>query len=379
MKEDNTCRQNSAGEEIFVQVRNLTKRFQDTIAVNDSSFEVRKGEFLTMLGPSGCGKTTTLRCIAGFENPEEGEIFIGSRCVTNAKKKFFLPPEHRNYGMVFQSYAIWPHMTVAENVGYGLKMRGIPRSEIEKKIREVLRLVGMEGSEKRNATMLSGGQQQRVAVARALAYNPGILLFDEPLSNLDAKLREKMRLELKQLQSELNITTIYVTHDQVEAMVMSDRIIIMKEGRIQQVGTPADIYSSPLNRFVADFIGVTNLLEGKITEVFPGGQYCRVEINGQGQSFILQCQMPKGGTMGDVTVSLRPEDLKISEKSEKLEKGNCIKGKLLQKLFLGNMFDCRVLVGNKEMRVDATKTFAGEEGQDIYLTIEPERCLCLPE
>lgn len=363
--------------EIFVQVRNLTKRFGATVAVDRVGFDVFKGEFLTILGPSGCGKTTTLRCVAGFETPEEGEIIIGSQCVTNAGKNMFLSPESRDYGMVFQSYAIWPHMSVEQNVAYGLKMRKLKNAEIKKRVQEVLKLVGLEGLQHKNATMLSGGQQQRVAVARALAYNPKILLFDEPLSNLDAKLRERMRIELKHLQSDLDITTIYVTHDQVEAMVMSDRIIVMKDGKIQQIGTPDSIYHYPQTQFVADFIGTTNLVKGTIKETSSGGDFDMVEVEEGEHSFIFRCKIPEGISKREVTLSLRPEDLKISETVEEPEKLNFLKGRLVQKIFMGNIYDCRVMVGEKEIRINTEKTLRCQVGQEIYLTIDPKRCLCI--
>lgn len=363
--------------DIFVEVKNLKKSFGKQVAVNEISFDVLKGEFLTILGPSGCGKTTTLRCIAGFEFPEGGEITIGSQCVTNAKDKIYFPPEKRDYGMVFQSYAIWPHMTVGQNVAYGLKMRKVPRQEIEEKVQKVLDLVGLKELRDKNATMLSGGQQQRVAVARALSYDPKILLFDEPLSNLDAKLRERMRIELKQLQSELSITTIYVTHDQVEAMVMSDRVVVMHEGKIQQIGPPKEIYLNPKTQFVADFIGTTNLLNAVVKEKSLNEEYDLVEVNEGGTLSTFRCKVPEGPDKKKVVLSLRPEDLKIYDAIGDKSSSNFLKGKLTQKIFMGNIFDCRVMVGNREIRVHAERTLGSQVGQEVYVAIAPEECLCL--
>ncbi len=365
--------------EIFVRVKDLTKRFGKTLAVDCVSFNVYKGEFLTLLGPSGCGKTTTLRCIAGFEFPEEGSIMIGGHIVTEAQKNLYFPPERRNYGMVFQSYAIWPHMTVAQNVAYGLKMRKAEGTEIKEKVQRVLDLVGLGDLGSKNATMLSGGQQQRVAVARALAYDPEILLFDEPLSNLDAKLRERMRIELKHLQSELDITTIYVTHDQVEAMVMSDRVIVMKDGRIQQIGPPKSIYDSPQTQFVADFIGTTNFVKGVIKEKLPDADFAKVELKSGKHTFILKCRIPESIHEGEVTLSLRPEDLRITDEVNGPEERNYLTGKLVQKIFTGNMYDCRVMVGDTEIRVNADRGLSKPEGEEIGLCIDPERCLCVIE
>ncbi|WP_089721875.1 ABC transporter ATP-binding protein, partial [Candidatus Entotheonella palauensis] len=238
-----------------VQVRGLKKHFGPEVAVAGIDFEVPEGHFVTLLGPSGCGKTTTLRCLAGLERPDAGEIDIGEQCVAAPSRNIWVPPEKRNMGMVFQSYAVWPHLTVFDNIAYGLRVRGMGRSEIAKRTQETLDLVGLSGFADRYATQLSGGQQQRVSLARALAYNPRVILFDEPLSNLDAKLREHMRLELTRLQQRLGITAVYVTHDQSEALVMSDTIIVMNHGHILQQGAPEAIYAEPASRFVADFVG----------------------------------------------------------------------------------------------------------------------------
>src|SRR5215813_7571540 len=241
----------------------LTKRYgEDVAAVRDLTLEIRHGELLSLLGPSGCGKTTTLRLIAGFLAPDVGEIWLGDRRLSAAGET--VPPERRGMSMLFQSYAVWPHKTVAENVTYGLKFRAVPRAEWSRRLRDALALVRLEGLADRYPAALSGGQQQRVALARALVVEPAILLLDEPLSNLDAHLREEMRFEIRRLHEAAHITTVYVTHDQAEAMVTSDRIAVMNVGRVEQVGTPAEVYERPATAFVAGFIGRTNLLRGRI-------------------------------------------------------------------------------------------------------------------
>ena len=249
-----------------VTVAELVKRYDGgaAAAVDGISFSVAHGELVTLLGPSGCGKTTTLRLIAGLEVPDGGKILFDDQIVSAAEQGQFVPPEARGAGMVFQSYAIWPHMTVYGNVAYPLRMRRANIADVRSKVLETLSLVGLLGLQDRLATQLSGGQQQRTAIARAIVATPGLLLFDEPLSNLDAMLRAQMRVELRQLQRKLNITTIYVTHDQIEAMVLSDRVIVMYGGQIQQIGPPREVYLQPRNRFVAEFIGFSNFIKGTI-------------------------------------------------------------------------------------------------------------------
>ena len=253
-----------------VRLEGVSKIYQDPKtkkefkAVDSVNLTIEPGEFVTLLGPSGCGKTTTLRMIAGFESPDEGEIYLGDEAI-NA-----LTPNKRDTAMVFQSYALFPHMTIFDNVAYGLKLRKIPKGEIKQKVFDMLDLVGLEGMENRYTNQLSGGQQQRVALARALVVEPGVLLFDEPLSNLDAKLRVQMRTEIRRIQQALGITAIYVTHDQSEAMAISDNIILMKKGVIAQMGSPTEIYYHPNSEFVADFIGECNFLKGPITQVGNG-------------------------------------------------------------------------------------------------------------
>ena len=247
-----------------VRIEHVFKRFGAVTAVNDFDLVVKDGEFVSILGPSGCGKTTTLRMIAGFERATEGEIYIGDHCVSSSVKGSFAPPEKRDIGMVFQSYAVWPHMTVAENVGYPLKIQKVDKKEREERVQKMLELFHLGEYSKRYPHQLSGGQQQRVALARALVAQPGLLLLDEPLSNLDAKLRESMRFEILAIQKELGITVVYVTHDQGEAMAMSDRVVVMSAGVVQQIGAPHEIYTKPANKMVADFIGLVNFIDGEV-------------------------------------------------------------------------------------------------------------------
>ena len=251
----------------LLQLKQVTKRFNDQVVVHHVDLTLRRGEFFTLLGPSGCGKTTTLRMVAGLERPDGGEIVLRGRPVASAASGHFDPPEKRNLGMVFQSYAIWPHMTVFENVAYPLELRRQPRATIRARVAEVLDLVGLAGLEQRPATQLSGGQQQRLALCRALVYEPDLILLDEPFSNLDAKLREQMRVELKLLQQRLNVTVLFVTHDQLEALSLSDTIAVMNLGRLEQVGTPRALYDGPGSPFVRDFIGQNVLLDGHVREV----------------------------------------------------------------------------------------------------------------
>ena len=271
----------------FIEIKNLFKRFKNTVAVNHVQLEVIKGEMLTLLGPSGCGKTTTLRCIAGLERPEEGDIIIDGKPMLS---EGFVQPSKRGIGMVFQNYAVWPHMKVFNNIIYGLKIQKISKKIIQERAQKVLELVGLKGLEGRYPSQLSGGQQQRVALARALVGNPKVLLLDEPLSNLDAKLREKMRFEIKSLVRRMGITSVYVTHDQAEAMVISDRIAVMDSGSIVQIGTAEEIYQKPANKFVADFIGTMNFIPGEISKVLDDKTlvYVRTEFSDK-----MTCTMPK--------------------------------------------------------------------------------------
>ena len=362
----------------FVEVKNLVKTFPGGVqAVNDVSFTVKEGKFLTLLGPSGCGKTTTLRCIAGLEKPEKGEIIVGGEVYYSIEKRTFIPPDKRNIGMVFQSYAVWPHMTVFNNIAYGLRMKNAGKEEISKKVEWAIELVGLQGLADRQVTKLSGGQQQRVAVARALAYNPKVLLFDEPLSNLDAKLRERMRLELIKLQREIGITSIYVTHDQAEAMVISDEVIVMRNGVIEQIGDPKSIYNKPNSKFVADFIGVANFLDGEVVKRGDGEKCGVVKVSDGVNIYEAKGLMTGDIQEGDsIVLFFRPENTKISLTSKGKE-GNRFAGRISALVYLGNYIDCRVTAGTKEIRAQISTEENLQEDCAVFIEVGPEHCMCL--
>ncbi len=350
-----------------VRVLNLVKRFGNVVAVNNVSFEVEDGEFLTLLGPSGCGKTTTLRCIAGLEVPDEGEIYVGEKLVSAPRKGIHVPPEKRGIGMVFQNYAVWPHMTVFDNVAYPLKLRKVPRDEIRRRVKKVLELVKLEGLENRYPYQLSGGQQQRVALARALVMEPEVLLLDEPLSNLDAKLREEMRIEIRELQRKLGITVIYVTHDQLEAMAMSDRIAVMNNGRIVQIGTPYEIYRRPINAFVANFVGRANFVKYRNARIDRGKALVELE-NG----IVIECSPPPKEST-DYLLLVRPSDVEILDKP----RDGAIPGTVTRTMFLGNIVEYTVDVGWQEIRVESRSGKTYLPGTRVYLGIE--YCVLVPK
>ena len=337
-----------------VRIEHVFKRFGDVTAVSDFDLTVKDGEFVSLLGPSGCGKTTSLRMIAGFERATEGEIYIGDHCVSSHIKNTFVPPEKRDIGMVFQSYAVWPHMTVTENVAYPLKIQKVPKEERAARVAEMLKLVHLDEYGSRYPHQLSGGQQQRVALARALVMRPGLLLLDEPLSNLDAKLRESMRFEISSIQKELGITVIYVTHDQSEAMTMSDRVVVMSRGVIQQIGTPYEIYRNPANKMVADFIGLVNFVEGEV-------QGDRVYISGTGVSF-----PNTSGITGSATIAVRPENITMSHTSGTIE------GTLVHRFYLGDAVDYRVQCKHHVIRVIVKGAELKEftDGEKVYLDFD---------
>ena len=337
-----------------VRIEHVFKRFGDVTAVSDFDLTVKDGEFVSLLGPSGCGKTTSLRMIAGFERATEGEIYIGDHCVSSHIKNTFVPPEKRDIGMVFQSYAVWPHMTVTENVAYPLKIQKVPKEERAARVAEMLKLVHLDEYGSRYPHQLSGGQQQRVALARALVMRPGLLLLDEPLSNLDAKLRESMRFEISSIQKELGITVIYVTHDQSEAMTMSDRVVVMSRGVIQQIGTPYEIYRNPANKMVTDFIGLVNFVEGEV-------QGDRVYISGTGVSF-----PNTSGITGSATIAVRPENITMSRTSGTIE------GTLVHRFYLGDAVDYRVQCKHHVIRVIVKGAELKEftDGEKVYLDFD---------
>lgn len=365
----------------FVELDRLTKRFGSELAVRDFSLSVRQGEFVTLLGPSGCGKTTTLRCIAGLERPDAGLLRIDGDVVAAAERGIHLPPEARNIGMVFQSYAVWPHMTVFDNVAYGLRVRRVGRSEIHERTSRALERVGLAQLAARYATKLSGGQRQRVALARAIVYNPKVILFDEPLSNLDAKLREQMRIELARLQREVGITSIYVTHDQSEALVMSDRVVVMDRGLIRQIGDPRTIYARPASAFVANFLGVANLLEGRLLGRTGDRGDVEIPLGPAHPPLRVRAIGAEGAAPGQrIIVNVRPEDLSLHlERPDRPAGVNVIVGEVTDTVYLGSFLDCQVQVGTQEVSVQIDHYEQLVPGQKVFLTFEPDHGLCLTE
>ncbi|MHC1744311.1 MAG: ABC transporter ATP-binding protein [Syntrophobacteraceae bacterium] len=327
-----------------IVLQDIVKRFDALEAVSHVSLDIRDGELFTLLGPSGCGKTTLLRLIGGFHHPDRGEILFGEKRVTG------IPPYERNIGMVFQNYALWPHMTIFDNVAYGLKLKKVPRQDIGDKVAHALGLVNLKGLEARYPGQLSGGQQQRVALARALVLNPDVLLLDEPLSNLDAKIRLQVRAEIRKLQKELAITTIYVTHDQEEALTLSDRIAVIEHGRLQQIGSPWDLYERPASAFVADFIGINNLIPGRIQErAEPNG---RVRVKTAIGLFLSECDSRL--EVGDeCTLCVRPETASIGTRVDAREDANHLAGAVGFASFIGSTIRYDVEVGGSiTFRVD---------------------------
>jgi iron(III) transport system ATP-binding protein len=322
-----------------IRLQNITKRFDDTVALDDISLQIPAGELFFLLGPSGCGKSTLLRLIAGLHEPTEGRIFFNDRDVTA------LGTERRNAVMVFQSYALWPHMTVRDNIRFGLNVRGMSRQEQDRRVDEVLRLVQMQTYADRKPNQLSGGQQQRVALARALAVNPHCLLLDEPLSNLDAKLRHEMRSEIRRICKSTGFTTIYVTHDQKEALSVADRIAVLKDGRLMQIGTPGELYHKPRSTFVADFIGQTNLLPGRIIE--RSDRTVRVETPAGTFTAAANGELPER-----VKISIRPEQMRIARgDSAASSASNRITGRTIETTFLGEASEHVLLVNEQQLKV----------------------------
>lgn len=366
----------------MLKVTALFKEYSDadhqTVqAAQNITFEVPQGTLFTLLGPSGCGKTTTLRSIAGLEKPDSGQISIEKQILYSSEKKISVPPNRRNFGMVFQSYAIWPHMNVFENVAFPLQTgdRRFSKNQIQDKVTRALQTVALETLETREATKLSGGQQQRLALARALVTEPRLLLLDEPLSNLDAKLRERMQIELKRLQQQLGITTVYVTHDQNEALALSHRIGVMNEGRIVQIGSPQEIYEHPANRFVADFVGVTNLLEGTIeSECRPqtsiqNGYYYRVQTD-LGQITVFASNSHQTGE--HTVISIRPQD--VHPLTQRPNEDGFWEATVETILFLGEWLNVRLRVGETFLQARVHPGWQGEARSTVYVKIDPERC-----
>lgn len=358
----------------FIEIQNLYKNFKKVVAINHINLEVAQGELLTLLGPSGCGKTTTLRCIAGLEKPEGGDIIIdGKSMFANG----FIPPAKRGLGMMFQNYAVWPHMKVYSNIVYGLKLQGFSKKEIKEKAFNSLEMVGLSGLEERYPGQLSGGQQQRVALARALIRNPKVLLLDEPLSNLDAKLREKMRFEIKSLVKRMGITSVYVTHDQAEAMVISDRVVVMEKGNVVQIGSPLEIYERPANRFVADFIGAMNFIPGKIAQLMPGSNEAIIKTDFSDKLLSMTSEGSAFTKGQEVFASIRPEDVKILSEIPKEESQNVFKGVIAHKAYLGNFLFFFISIKDIMIRAQVSHKLMHEEGNEIYFRLDPQKCTTL--
>jgi len=355
----------------FIELSDLTKTFGETIAVDHINLDIEKAELLTMLGPSGCGKTTTLRMIAGFIKPDSGEISVGGEVLSSPEEGIHVPPSKREMGMVFQSFAIWPHMTVFDNVAYGLRIKRLPKDEIQRQVRQALEMVRLEGLQKRYPSQLSGGQQQRVCLARSLVRRPRVLLLDEPLANLDAKLREEMRFELKRLQRETGITTVYVTHDQAEAMVLSDRIAVMEKGTIHQLDAPTNIYEKPKTKFVGDFIGLSNFIPGKITATTNG-----TAVVSSQRGHVIHCRVPeKMEKDKEVLVLVRPEDIEIYRSRQQLS--NLFRAKAVECAYLGNSRDYRFDMDGQRVRVQSPSSIVLKDGEEAYLHLNPERCVAI--
>jgi iron(III) transport system ATP-binding protein len=357
----------------MIQIQNLHVRYQtergEVYAVRGIDLDVKQGQFFTLLGPSGCGKTTTLRSVAGLERPFEGEIVVGDQPVLSCRRKIYVPPYKRDIGMVFQSYAIWPHMNVFENVAFPLResKKRFSSDEIRTRVRKALAMVQLGGLEDRPAPFLSGGQQQRLALARALVKEPRVLLLDEPLSNLDAKLREETRFEMRELVKRLGITTLYVTHDQLEALTMSDVIAVMDSGRIVQQGTPLEIYGAPQDRFVANFIGLSNFLEGRVKRT---GQPGDVET----PSGTIKCVLPDGIAAGEaVVVVIRPEDVNLDAGAVG-QNENVLEGKIEAIVYMGDALECQVAVGTKLIRLKLHPSSPVARGNTVRLRLPAGSC-----
>lgn len=334
-----------------VRLVNVTKKFGDVTAVNTLNLEIGKGECFSMLGPSGCGKTTTLRMVAGFEDLSDGEIYVGDRLISSPKRNYYLAPEKRNFGMVFQAFAVWPHLSVYENVAFPLHIRNLPASEIEKRTKDALRSTNLLTVAEDSPANLSGGGKQRVALARALAINPDVMLLDEPLSSLDPHLREEMRFEIKDLQRKYGFSIIYVTHDQAEAMALSDRILVMNLGVVQQIDTPLNVYNKPANKFVFSFIGLSNFLD----IVWEDG---KAFVQGDNAA-LPESLFPPEAMRGRGALSLASRPSEIDFVSESDEGG--LRGAVSRKAFLGEIIDYQVKIGRQEIRIQKGRRTPGPE------------------
>lgn len=357
---------------VNIKLKDITKRYNNVTALDKVNLEIKEGELFTLLGPSGCGKTTTLRIIAGLCSPDEGEVYIGGEMVNG------IPAWERGTAFVFQSYAVWPFMNVFDNIAYGLRLRKIPKNQIKEKIKSVIKMLELEGMEKRRPDQLSGGQLQRVALARALVVEPPVLLLDEPLSNLDAKVRVEVRQEIRRLQKMLGITTVYVTHDQEEALVISDRIAVMNKGRIEQIGTPFEIYSNPQTWFVASFVGTTNCLEGKVSN--KKGNIVTVQIS---QGLMIEGRADDQVNRGqDVMVFIRPENIEIEKTVQQPKAPGELEGDILQVTFIGNIIRYKVKISREKVLTvevhNPRKHKMLEEGSHVILRTNPEDTMVIP-
>jgi iron(III) transport system ATP-binding protein len=358
-----------------IHIKSLSKDFfsegKRIKALANVDLTIPANQIFTLLGPSGCGKTTLLRCIVGLETPDSGEIAIGEEIVWSREKNIFVPPEKRGLSMVFQTYAIWPHMNVFDNVAYPLQTRKEPKEDIKRKVERTLRFVQLEGFENRPATKLSGGQQQRVALARALVAEPKVILFDEPLSNLDAKLREETRKELRSFLTELKITAVYVTHDRIEALSLSDAVAVMKHGRIVEIGTPKKIYFDSDHRFVADFIGRANLIDGKVTAVEDS--YTIID-SGIGTIACQKCPDLSPGNA--VTLCIRPEFIKLVE-GDIGDGRNIFWGRVESLVFVGEAYEGEISITDTRLITRIQPTANVKEGDEIALSFDPDHCFVL--
>ena len=360
--------------ETVLTLDGVSKRFGPIAAVDGASLSIRRGEVFTLLGPSGCGKTTTLRLVAGLERPDAGEITLRDRVVASPSRRVFVAPNQRNLGMVFQSYAVWPHMTVFENVAYPLELRGLKRTLIRDKVARVLELVGLGGMEARPGTLLSGGQMQRLALCRALVYEPDLLLLDEPFSNLDAKLREQMRGEVRLLQHRLGITVLFVTHDQVEALSLSDRIAVMHRGRIEQVGAPRRLYERPESAFVRDFLGQTVILPGRVGAGLTATSVT-VELNGALAGHWVAGRVAVGVALapgGAAHLAIRPEDIQVHPGDAPAREANRLPGVLDAVSFVGDRYEAQVALGEHRVRVFLPRVREWREGERLQLGFPAE-------
>ena len=360
----------SSSENLKIEVKGLVKSFGDVVAVDHVSFTVERGEVVGLLGPSGCGKTTVLRALAGLEDITEGEILLDGQLVASTSRHIMVPPEKRRLGLVFQSYALWPHMTVHDNISYSLHSRKLPKPAREKKIQEALELVGLPDLGRRYPAQLSGGQQQRVALARSLSYEPDIVLLDEPLSNLDMKVRERMRGELRALLKRLGLTSVFVTHDQEEAFVISDRIFLMNKGAVVQEGVPEDLYTRPSTPFVAEFIGRANILDASLIETSEEGRKARFKVPEMRVELI--CERPEGVSKDSAQLVVRYNEMSCSARPKGSE--NEFPGKVLSREYRGSVTDHRIQVGDAILVVTTHKFCGASESSlpsDIYVQIPP--------